>query len=165
MSGVWRLLPISPLAYKPISLFHPIQEAKKAQSRYGVVHSKPAGSLHVLVVEDESFLREVLAEFLEQDGHTFEPATNAREGLTKFRAGRFDLVITDRAMPDMSGDWLALGVKQLNPNIPVVMLTGFGNIMQASGELPAGVDAIVSKPISIEEFREALSRVSNRPFQ
>ncbi|RMF87012.1 MAG: GAF domain-containing protein, partial [Nitrospinota bacterium] len=119
-------------------------------------------TLHVLVVEDEPEVREVIEAYLAADGHTVETAADGEEGLEKFRQGRFDLVVTDRAMPVLSGDELAAAVKQMAPEVPVIMLTGFGAMMQAAGEQPAGVDHVVSKPVTLNEWREALARVMGR---
>ncbi len=116
-------------------------------------------SLRVLVVDDEPRVREVIVEYLRRDGHAVEPAANGREGLEKFRADKFDLVVTDRAMPEMSGNQLALALQQLGSHVPVILLTGFGEFMNAAGEHPAGVDVIVSKPIGLTALREAIAKV------
>jgi CheY-like chemotaxis protein len=116
-------------------------------------------SLHVLVVDDEPMVRDVVTAYLTADGHTFETATNGREGLEKFYAGRFHLVITDRAMPDMNGVQLATLIKQMAPKTPIIMLTGFGDIMASQETMPAGVDFLLSKPITLTAFQEALSKL------
>ncbi|MBI2190724.1 MAG: response regulator [Planctomycetes bacterium] len=115
--------------------------------------------LRVLVVEDEPDIRELLSEYLKQDGHHVETAANGREGLTLFHAGRFDLILTDRAMPEMSGDQFAVLVKQWAPNKPIILLTGFGDLMKATNEKAAGVDLVLSKPAGLPELRQAISRV------
>ena len=113
--------------------------------------------LRVLVVDDEPLVRSSLAEYLELDGHRVELASSGQEGLEKFRAGRFDLVLTDRAMPELGGDELALAIRQLEPGIPIVMLTGFGDLMTSSGERPLGVDLVLSKPITLPALRAAIA--------
>ncbi len=120
---------------------------------------KPARLVHVLVVEDEPIVRKLVTEYLTGDGHTIEIATNGREGLEKFREGAFDLVLTDRAMPEKSGDWLAAAIKEEAPNTPVIMLTGFGDIMKATEESSPGVDLILAKPLMLKELRQALAKV------
>ena len=118
----------------------------------------PPGNAHILVVDDEPQLREVLLEFLKVDHHHVELAVAGADALEKFRPGKFDVVITDRAMPGMSGEQLAATIKLRSPTTPVIMLTGFGVQMQAE-ELPAGVDLVLSKPIGLDELRAALNRV------
>lgn len=115
--------------------------------------------LHVLVVDDEPLIQNMLSEYLSIDGHTCKTASNGREGLSEFRNGKFDLVITDRAMPDISGDQLAEIIKETNPDMPIIMITGFGNLMKASGEMPNGIDYLMSKPITLGAFKEAISNV------
>jgi len=72
-------------------------------------HHSPSHSLRALVVDDEQTVRDTLTICLTINGHTVETATDGLEGLEKFRAGEFDVVITDRRMPYMSGDKLATG--------------------------------------------------------
>jgi CheY-like chemotaxis protein len=118
-----------------------------------------ARRLRILVVDDEPAVREVVTEYLTGDGHSVETATGGREGLEKFLGGWFDLVITDQGMPEMAGDQLAVAVKRVAPNKPVVLLTGFGDLMMASGEKPVGVDVILSKPVAITTIRQVLAKV------
>ena len=117
-------------------------------------------ALRILVVEDEPLVREVLGVYLAEDNHQVTTAENGREGLEKFRAGEFDLVMTDRSMPEMNGDALAAAIKQLRPAQPVLLLTGFGDIMAGAGELPAGVDLVVSKPFTLTTLRTAIAKIT-----
>ena len=116
-------------------------------------------SLHILVVEDEPGQRELLTAFLEADGHTVDLAHDGIEGLRKFSAGWYDLVLTDRAMPNMGGDQMAKEVKEKAPDKSVVMLTGFGDMMDAAGENPSNVDAVISKPFTRQKLQDVLSEL------
>jgi CheY-like chemotaxis protein len=121
----------------------------------------------VLVVEDEEPLRRILGEYLALAGHDVETAVSGRDGVEKFLGegddgvpqSRFNLVVTDLAMPEMSGDQLALAVKQIAPQTPIILLTGLGEMMRASGECPEGVDLTVSKPVSYATLQQALAKV------
>jgi signal transduction histidine kinase len=115
--------------------------------------------LRVLIVDDDPVISELIAEYLAGDGHTAERAASGREGLEKFRGGGFDLVVTDRAMPEMSGDQMAAAAKRIAPDVPVLMLTGFGDMMQVSGEKPKDVDFILGKPVTHARLREVLAKV------
>ncbi len=77
----------------------------------------------------------------------------------KFNGGKFDVVISDRGMPDMNGDQLAATIRK---NAPFIMLAGFGEMMEASDERPAGVDLIVGKPVTLRALREALAKVTSK---
>jgi CheY-like chemotaxis protein len=118
--------------------------------------------LRILVVEDDPLVRMTLTEQLSSRGHTVQSASNGLEGLDTFMSGRFDLVLTDRAMPEMGGDQLATTIKQLAPNKPIIMLTGFGDLMNVKGEQPAAVDAVVSKPVTLDSLTEAIRQVIAR---
>ena len=118
--------------------------------------------LRILVVDDEAVVRKSIIDVLAADGHTVDSATNGVEGLEKVAGGWFDLVITDRAMPEMNGDQFASTLKRMMPDKPIVMLTGFGELMAARGERPAGVDVIVSKPVTRSELQKAVSQATAR---
>jgi len=77
----------------------------------------------ILVVDDEETLRGVVRDCLAQDGHSVETAANGREGMAKFQAGHFDLIVSDRSMPEMNGDEFARSIKQLSPDTPFLMVT------------------------------------------
>src|SRR4029077_292040 len=83
-------------------------------------------SLHVLVIDDDETARNLISEYLSLDGHRVDLADGPGAGLRKIPAGRYDLIITDRAMPPMSGDQVALRSKRVAPGVPVLMLTGLG---------------------------------------
>ncbi|MEQ1861560.1 MAG: response regulator [Chthoniobacteraceae bacterium] len=123
-------------------------------------------AVRVLVADDQEIIAELIAEYLRSDGHQVTLAFDGRAALEKFRAGTFDLVLTDQSMPGLNGTQLALIIKAERPNTPVVLLTGFGDEMQASGQSPEGIDLVVSKPISQADLRRAVSRsVTAKPSQ
>ncbi len=115
--------------------------------------------LRVLVVDDEDLVREMLQAYLQEDGHQVETARNGKEALEKFKPGAVDLVITDRAMPELNGEKLASMIKKVSPSTPVIMLTGFGELMDAVGEKIPGVDLVLSKPITLDGVRKGISKV------
>lgn len=133
------------------------------------VPSRPAEPLgatlaacRILVVDDEPGVRQLVTAYLVRDGHSVDVACNGVDGLNRFRAGRHDLVITDRSMPKMNGDKLALAVKALSPTTPVILLTGFGDVMEATGEHPAGVDIVAAKPIRLLTLRRIVARARSQ---
>lgn len=118
--------------------------------------------LKILVVEDEPLVREVIGVYLSEDNHEITTACNGREGLEKFQVGEFDLVMTDRAMPEMNGDQLASEIKKIKPGQPLILLTGFGDLMTGAGEQPNGVDLVVSKPFTLNTLRGAIAKSVGR---
>jgi len=131
------------------------QDKDKVKTKKGTLYP-----LHILVADDEKSILNLLASYLTADGHTFELANNGREGLEKFKSGNFDLVITDRAMPGIGGDQLADLIKQIAPKVPIIMITGLGNIMETSGEMPKNIDRIIGKPFRLDELRKVLIEVT-----
>lgn len=127
-------------------------------SSEALVNQAPQRSLRVLVVEDESQVRDIEAEYLRHDGHLVETAANGREGLEKFRLGKFDLVVADRAMPEMNGDQMTEAIKQVSPTIPVVMVTGFADMLQEQTQTDGRPNLIVRKPITQEALRQAIAQ-------
>ncbi len=119
----------------------------------------PPRSLRVLIIDDEVWSRNLMTRFLQEANHTVTVASTGAEGFRLFREGKFDLVVTDRAMPDMSGDTLAEQMKQVAPHIPIIMVTGFGEIMRAAGECPRGVEEVLGKPITRNELAVAMAKV------
>ena len=113
-------------------------------------------ALRVLVVDDQEIINELLAEHLKSDGHVTACAQNGQEALELFRTDTFDLVITDQSMPGMNGVQLAGAIKECSPKTRVILLTGFGEEMLASGGCPAGVDLVVGKPVSHDNLRNAI---------
>ena len=118
--------------------------------------------LRILVVDDHAAIREIVSAYLAEDRHTVETAADASEAMTKFRSSPFDLVITDRAMPEISGDELAASIKEIEPNKPVIMLTGFADLLTETGRRSENVDLIVSKPARLEDLRKAILKVMPR---
>lgn len=122
--------------------------------------TQPVRPLRLLVVEDEPLVREVISVYLAEDKHEVTLAANGREALTLFEPGKFDLVLTDRAMPEMNGDHLAGELRKRDPNQRVLLLTGYGELMNDAGEMPSGVDLIVSKPFTLNTLREAIAKAA-----
>lgn len=121
--------------------------------------TRSKSSLNVLLVDDEPRILEVVSAYLRFDGHSVSTASSGREALEKFRRNQFDLVVLDRVMPEMSGDQTARFIKQVNPDIPVIMLTGFGALIEVSGSQPAPVDVVVSKPVTLDALRQTIEKL------
>jgi len=113
----------------------------------------------ILVVDDEPFVCDAVKMMLTFDGHDVATANDAKEALSIFEKGKFDLVITDFAMPGMKGDELAAAIKARAPRQPVVMITAYAEMLQSSGKQLPGVDFLVSKPFLLEHLRAAIATV------
>jgi DNA-binding response OmpR family regulator len=111
-----------------------------------------------------------LCDTLELDGHVVVTANGGQAGIDAFHAARrpdqaFDVVFTDLGMPYVDGRKVASAVKAGAEGTPVILLTGWGQRLLASGETPAHVDRVLSKPPKLREVRAALARLTGRAGQ
>jgi len=115
--------------------------------------------LRVLVVDDDARSLSLLSKMVMLLMGEVTTASGGMEALARLREHPFDLVITDQAMPGMTGDELARAAKSLRSGLPVIMVTGFGDMIEEGGMMPDGVDAVLSKPLHLGRMREALLHV------
>ena len=118
--------------------------------------SRAAGTLSVLVVEDEEHIRAMLVEALSGAGHIVESATDGPTGLARFQSGEFDVVLTDLSLPESSGLDVARSVKRMRPETPVVLITGWGHLLDPERLRDSGVDVILGKPFRLERVLSVL---------
>jgi signal transduction histidine kinase len=114
------------------------------------------GPLRILVVDDEPSIREVLRAYFKEDGHSVGVAVDGREGFELFCGSDWDLVVTDRAMPHLNGDQLAAAIKQIRPHVPVILITGFADVMSDVGDHPPAIDIVMPKPFTRDALRAAI---------
>jgi CheY-like chemotaxis protein len=117
--------------------------------------SAGVSKLRILVVDDEPSVSNAVKLLLQSDGHQVEAANNVKDALAMFDRGRFDLVFTDFAMPEMKGDQLANAIKTRVPAQPIVMLTAYPGAVPLS----ANVDHVVAKPFRLQHLRDAITKV------
>ena len=112
----------------------------------------------VLVVDDDRTVLELLAEHLKEYGLEVRTTTSPLDALQLLEGERFDVVVTDLAMPDLSGFELAERVKTLSPSTPVILVTGWGIEVHAEDLRRAGIDVVLYKPFRREEVAGAVER-------
>jgi PAS domain S-box-containing protein len=135
----------------------PVLQAAGGESPTGAAASlRP---MRVLVVEDEPQVRDIEAEYLRGDGHVVETAENGRQAIERFQHGHFDMVIADRAMPEMNGDQMTIAIKEASPHTPVLMVTGFADMPMDGIEPGHQPDLILRKPITQTALRQAMASV------
>ena len=113
---------------------------------------RPGPKARILVIDDEKRIRDNLEEILSQAGHTVTSAANARQGVSLFKKGRFDLVFTDLSMPEISGWEVARIIKQKDPEVPVALVTGWGVRIDAERLRDKGIDMVISKPFQMNRI-------------
>ncbi|MEK7445681.1 MAG: GAF domain-containing protein, partial [candidate division NC10 bacterium] len=120
----------------------------------------PARTGAVLVIDDEDSVRELVADVLASQGHRVMTACGGREGLERFEAGQFDLVITDLGMPDITGWDVVRGVRARRPETPVLLVTGWGEVVETPADVR--VDGLISKPFDVAKLTAAVSEALAR---
>jgi PAS domain S-box-containing protein len=121
------------------------------------------GTGHILFVDDELVLNEVAKSLLESLGYRVTCRSNSLEALELFKdsADGFDLVITDMTMPKMTGDKLASEIKNIRPDIPIILCTGFSSKITPENAKMLGIDAFLMKPIIVEEIAKTVYQLLN----
>jgi two-component system, sensor histidine kinase and response regulator len=116
------------------------------------------GGARLLVVDDETAMVRALCSTLEIEGYVVRGFDSAREALASLQPGEFDLLLTDLSMPDMDGVELIAAVRQIDPAIDAVVMTGHGTIDTAVKAMQAGALDYVLKPCRLNVVRSVISR-------
>jgi PAS domain S-box-containing protein len=118
------------------------------------------GSGKILFVDDEKMIADIGEKILKRLGYDVVSLTSPIEALELFKAKprAFDLVISDQTMPGITGDGLARELMKINPEIPVILCTGYSQLIDAQKAEEKGIKALVMKPILINEMDEAIRR-------
>ena len=116
--------------------------------------------LNILIAEDGRSQRELLRDFLKDQGHDITEAGHGRIALEKIKSGYFDLLLLDLKMPELDGLQVLEEVKRINPEIDAVMMTAYGTIDTAVQALKAGAADFITKPIELEELLIKINRIS-----
>ena len=120
----------------------------------------PTGKEHILLVDDERMLVAVNTNILESLGYEVTGVTDALEALEMFRSqpDRFDIVITDMTMPQMTGDILAKALLKIRPELPVILCTGFSSSLNTKNLADTGIRALLYKPVLKRQIAETIRR-------
>ncbi len=100
----------------------------------------------LLIIDDEKAIRKTLTEILSFEGYKIEEAADGEEGLKKFREKNYDLVLCDIKMPKVDGIEFLQKAGEINPDVPIIMISGHGNIETAVDAVKKGAYDYISKP-------------------
>jgi len=100
----------------------------------------------ILIIDDEKAIRKTLTEILSFEGYKIEEASDGEEGLKKFKEKSFDLVLCDIKMPKLDGIEFLQKAGEVNPDIPIIMISGHGNIETAVDAVKKGAYDYIAKP-------------------
>lgn len=121
----------------------------------------PRGKEHILFVDDEEQLVHMIQQMLERLGYRVTARTSSVEALEAFRKqpDRFDLVITDHTMPNMTGIELAQKLMSVRSDIPIIICTGFSDVVIEKMVKAVGIREYIRKPITQSEIGQAIRRL------
>ncbi len=124
----------------------------------------PLGKETILFVDDEETIVRLGKELLSTLGYTVEVHTNSQDALHAFRHDpqRFDLVITDQAMPGLTGEALSRELLRIRPELPIILCTGFSHIMTAEKAKALGIQAYLMKPLAIRDLAPIVRHVLDK---
>jgi len=100
----------------------------------------------ILIIDDERAIRKTLTEILGFEGYKIDEASDGEEGIRKFRDKNYDLVLCDIKMPKLDGIEFLEKAKEINPEVPVIIISGHGNIETAVEAVKKGAYDYISKP-------------------
>ena len=116
------------------------------------------GRSRVLVVDDESSIRELLAKTLALAEYDVDTAPDGRAALERLRLGNYDLLIADLKMPGMDGLTLIREAKRMKEDLPVIIITGFSTESSAIEAVNLGVAGYLTKPFRVPQVLAAAAR-------
>src|SRR5436305_7740897 len=112
----------------------------------------------VLIVDDEKFIRDILADFLGMEGYVVRTAEDGAAALTELSSSHYDMVISDLKMPRMGGIELLEAISTSAPNALTVIMTGFGTVETAIDAMKRGGYDYILKPFKVEEVIHVVQR-------
>jgi DNA-binding NtrC family response regulator len=124
--------------------------------------AKPPDRLRILIVDDESVVRESLAGWFEEDGHTVKTASDARSALTLIRSATWDIALVDIKMPGMDGLELQRRIHEAAPQTTVIIMTAFASVDTAVQALKEGAYDYIVKPFDPEHLSHLIQKTSER---
>jgi len=118
----------------------------------------PEDKPRVLVVDDEKFIRDVIADFLGMEGYIVRTAEDGSSAVSELERARYDMVISDLKMPRMGGMDLLKEVARSHPETLTVIMTGFGTVETAIDAMKRGAYDYILKPFKVEEVVHVVQR-------
>jgi len=136
-----------------------VEEEEKPEIK--VEEPIPRGTERILVIDDEETVINLSKQMLEQLGYKVETRTSSVEAFELFNAkpDRFDLVITDMTMPNMTGDQLAKKMMKIRPDIPMILCTGFSERITETKAKRMGIRSFLMKPVNMRSLGDIVRKV------
>lgn len=113
----------------------------------------------IILVDDDKHAIETLSKLLSEDGYEVDVCFNGKEAMEKMKRSRYDVIVTDLRMPEMGGLELLKNIKKINPELPVIIITAFGEVDSYLDAFVKGAYEYINKPIKYEELVRLLEAV------
>ena len=138
----------------------PLTEVE-AEQEAGEPEALPTGAERILFIDDEESLVKLGQRMLNQLGYSVETKRDPIEALALVRSepDRFDLIITDMTMPQMTGDKLAKEILSIRPDMPIILCTGFSEKIDDKKAQALGIRKYIEKPLSSSDLSIAIRKV------
>ena len=112
----------------------------------------------ILVIDDKESMRQMLAKTLESEGFEVDTARDGERGLDKAKEKRFDLILTDLKLPKMDGLEVLSSIKDLDPEVAVIVMTAYGTIETAVQAIKQGAFDFLTKPFDVDHLHVLIQR-------
>ncbi|MGV1100843.1 PAS domain S-box protein [Thiovibrio sp. JS02] len=135
--------------------------ASEANEESELADLLPPGRERILFVDDENAIVDIHKVFWAELGYAVEAVTDSRTALQRFQATphRFDLVITDQTMPNLSGADMAVQMLRLRPELPIILCTGYSNVISEEDALSLGIRKFIMKPVGLQELAKLVREI------
>lgn len=141
-----------------------LQESTVSEEEKAKAEHLETGAGLILVVDDEEHLRKTTCEILETCGYRVITAVDGEEGVEKYRRQKdeIDLVLLDMAMPKMSGKQTFVALRSVNPDVSVLLTSGFRQDRRVKEVIKLGIDGFIQKPFTMSELSSKVSRLMGK---
>ena len=145
-------------------IYFPLLEEEEVKKKENKIECVKGGKEHILVVDDEQILTEIISAILKEFGYKTTQFNSSKEALDDFKKDpkKYDLVFTDQTMPGMVGSELAKKILEIRQDIPIILCTGYSPLITRDDALSIGIEEFIMKPITTSilstKVREVLDR-------
>ncbi len=127
-----------------------------------VLRSEEHGQPTVLVVDDDPGLQSMFKLFLKKQGFSRLVVGTGREAIAAMQKQKFDLCFLDLQLPDFTGDEVYAQAKEIDPDLPIVIITGFPDSQMLDNILKHGAVTVLKKPLEIEKLQQTLKMLGHK---
>ena len=143
-----------------VDVFFPITEKEELLSP-AVTAEPTKGKENILFIDDEELIVEIAHQLLENLGYKVTSLTSSVEAFKLFKSNpnMFDLIITDMSMPEMTGDELAKNILEIRPDTPIILSTGYNELISEEKAEQIGIKAFLKKPFKIDYVSKVIRKI------